>query len=258
MIALQIASAIEESAPLDIQENWDNSGFSVGSPFREVKSAILSLDCTPEVVEEAIEGGADMIITHHPLIFKGIKQLTGRTRLEKMIERLIKNDIVVYSAHTNLDKVIYGVSGALADKIGLTDRQILAPEGNGDTGLGVSGILRNRMSAREFIPYLKEILSLKSLRCSEMQEMIVERVAVCGGSGASLAGRAKEMGAQIYITGDVSYHYFQCEKDFMIMDIGHFESENGVLDVIASILRKKIPTFAVRKSEKNNNSIYYY
>ncbi len=258
MNAIHIAAALEEIAPVELQESWDNSGFSVGDTRREVKSAILALDCTPEVVEEAIRSGADMIITHHPLIFKGIKRITESNNLEKMVASLIKNDIIVYSAHTNIDKVMCGVSGVMADKIGLKDREILSVDSNEMTGLGIVGDLISETDPADFVRHVKSIFGAQVVRCSKLLDRPVKRVALCGGSGASLIESARSKGAQVYITGDISYHNFFCEDGFMLMDIGHFESESGVLEVMAAILRKKLPTFAVRKSDNNNNPIYYY
>lgn len=258
MKAFEIASVLEEFAPVLLQESWDNSGFSVGDPEKEVSSAIVALDCTPELVDEAIESGSGLIITHHPLIFKGIKSITGKTNVERMIVKLIKNDIIVYSAHTNIDKVVNGVSGSMADKLDLTDRDILVKSADGITGLGIIGNLKKAVTYEELIKLVKEKFGLNNLKCSTPLPGKISKVAVCGGSGSSLIDAAKSQGASVYITGDISYHNFFCENDFMIIDIGHFESELGVLDIITSILRKKIPTFAVRKSENIYNPIYYY
>ncbi len=258
MKASEIASFLDEFAPVSLQESWDNSGFSVGSPEIEVNSVIVALDCTPEVVDEAVETGADMIITHHPLIFKSLKSITGRNHVEQMIIKLIKNDIVVYSAHTNIDKVAEGVSGLMADKLFLKEREILVEGSDINTGFGIIGRLEESISVDELILSVKKRFGVKTVRCSKPLSGKIEKIAVCGGSGSSMIDAAVSKGAQVYITGDISYHYFYCEKDFMVMDIGHFESELGVLDVITSILRKKIPTFAVRKSENIYNPIYYY
>ncbi len=258
MKAFEIASIIEELAPVSIQESWDNSGFSIGDPLKEVNSVLIALDCTPEIVDEAIPTEADMIITHHPLIFKGIRQITHNTLLERMIVKLIKNDIIVYSAHTNIDKVVNGVSGIMADKLDLVDREILQVTESENVGLGIIGNLKTGMGFSKIETLVKEKFNLKSFRCSMPPEGIIKRIAVCGGSGSSLIETAMAKGAQIYITGDISYHNFFCENNFMVMDIGHFESEYGVVEIITSLLRKKIPTFAVRKSEKIYNPIYYY
>ncbi len=258
MKAIDLISLIEEFAPSDIQESWDNSGLSVGDPQRVVDKVLLALDCTPEVVEEAISTGAGMIVTHHPLIFKGVKRISTVTSLERMISRIIKNDLVVYSAHTNIDKVVCGVSGLMARKLGLQNVRILQRDLGGEYGLGVIGDFEVPTDALQIIKNIREKFGLEVIKCSKPLDIPVKKVALCGGSGSSLIEVARENGAQILITGDVSYHNFFCENGFMIMDIGHYESEIGVLELIKDILTKKISTFAVRIAEKNNNPIHYY
>lgn len=255
--ALSVAAVIEEFAPGILQESWDNSGFSIGGPGKEVSSALLALDCTPSVIKEAIESGADMIITHHPLIFSPLKRVAGESLIEKMVEDAIKNGIVIYSAHTNADKVLPGVSGLMAQRIGLQDTGILDPQDE-STGLGVVGNLTNQLTPAELLTLLKERFGLNIIRHSKPIEEPVKRVALCGGSGGSLVDRAIKAGAQVLITGDISYHKFLCEDGFMVMDIGHFESENEVLTLLKDILSKKLPTFEVRISDNNNNLIYYH
>lgn len=258
MTAKEIVSLIEEFAPSGIQESWDNSGLSVGDLGREVDSVILALDCTPEIIDEAIVSGAQMIITHHPLIFRAVKQISSDTDLGKMITKIIKNDLVVYSAHTNLDKVISGVSGIMAAKIGLVNVEILEQEPGSGYGLGVIGELETPAGFSHVLDLVKKAFNPSVIKCSKPLECKIKKVALCGGSGSSLIDKAMERGAQVFITGDVSYHGFFCEKGFMIMDIGHYESEVGLLDLLKSILTKKISTFAVRIAEKNINPIHYY
>jgi len=258
MKAGEIAAIIEELAPGHLQESWDNSGFTVGGAGREVNSALLALDCTPEVLQEAVERGTGMIITHHPLIFSPLKRIAGSNVVERMVETAIKNDIVIYSAHTNADKVLPGVSGLMAARLGLVNVEILDKEEGGDTGLGVVGDFVKPLSFSEVSDLVKSRFSLKSLRCSKPVEGQISRVALCGGSGSSLISAAMKSGAQLLVTGDISYHRFLCEEGFMVMDIGHFESEREVLDLLKDVLLKKLVNFEVRISDNNNNLIYYY
>ena len=258
MKAKEIISIIEEFAPRNIQEEWDNSGLMVGDADREVERVLLGLDCTPELILEAEEIGANMIITHHPLIFKGIKKIGTVTVQERMISSIIKKDIVVYSVHTNIDKVPLGVSALMADRIDLRATKILMPQQDSETGLGVVGDLIHPMDFNLFLKMVKEKFSLKFLRTSKPINNKISRVALCGGSGASLIPAARACGAQIFITGDISYHNFFCEDEFMVMDIGHYESEIDVLELLMSVILKKIPNFAVHISERNNNPIYYH
>lgn len=257
MKAGEIISIVEEFAPCHFQEDWDNSGLMVGDPAREVTSVILALDCTIDVVEEALDSGADMIITHHPLIFKGIKRIGTKSLQDKMLTKIIKNDLVVYSVHTNIDKVPDGVSGIMADKLGLLNREILTKSEEKGVGLGIFGELAEEMSVDEFIGMVKERFGLSLIKSSKPLTVPVKKIALCGGSGGSLINDAFNAGAQVYISGDLSYHSYFCEDGFMIIDIGHYESEIGVLDLLMSVILKKIPNFAVLRSKRSKNPIYY-
>ena len=253
-----VTKVVEEFAPLSIQEKWDNSGLCIGSPGAPVTSVLLGLDCTPELVDEAIECGADMIITHHPLIFGGLKKITPDDMVGEAVFKAIKAGISIYAAHTNADKVIAGVSGAMAAKLGLTDVQILEEDGEG-TGLGVVGNLPELMTAEQAVELVKSRFALKAVRTSKPVEGMIERVAMCGGSGGSLISAAKAAGAQLYLSGDISYHNFFTPEGFMLMDIGHYESEIEIVDILFSLVKKKFPTFAVRITQNmHSNPIYYF
>ena len=249
---------IESFAPLSIQEKWDNSGLCIGSQDAEVTSVLLGLDCTPELVDEAIECGADMIVTHHPLIFSGLKKINSEDPVGEAVVKAIRAGIAVYAAHTNADKVIEGVSGAMAARLSLTDVEVLDEDGEG-TGLGAVGNLPEPMDASEAIAYVKERFGLKVMKTSRPLTEKISRVALCGGSGGSLIGAALRSGAQLYISGDISYHNFFTPKGFMLMDIGHYESEKEIVDILFSLIKKNFPTFAVRITQNlNSNPIYYF
>ena len=253
-----ITQVIESFAPLSIQEKWDNSGLCIGSQDAEVTSVLLGLDCTPELVDEAIECGADMIVTHHPLIFSGLKKINSEDPVGEAVVKAIRAGIAVYAAHTNADKVIEGVSGAMAARLSLTDVEVLDEDGEG-TGLGAVGNLPEPMDASEAIAYVKERFGLKVMKTSRPLTEKISRVALCGGSGGSLIGAALRSGAQLYISGDISYHNFFTPKGFMLMDIGHYESEKEIVDILFSLIKKNFPTFAVRITQNlNSNPIYYF
>lgn len=249
----EVISVIEDFAPLELQEPWDNSGLCIGSVDQEVNSAVLALDCTMEVMEEAVGRGADMIITHHPLIFSGIKKLNGSSCVEKMIVYAIKNGLAVYAAHTNADKTTGGVSVVMGEKAGLVDIVPLDPG-----GLGILGHLPAPMDCYCFLDMLKERFGLEKIRISTPSCGKISKVAMCGGSGKSLIPLAMERNADIYVSGDIPYHEFFCPGNFMIADIGHYESELGIVEVLMSLLRKKIPNFATYISEKSYNPVSYY
>ena len=253
-----IISVIEGFAPLSVQEGWDNSGLCIGSPEDEVNGVLVALDCTPELVDEAIAAGADMIVTHHPLIFSGLKKISPQTQVGRAVIKAVKAGVSIYAAHTSADKVLAGVSGDMARKLGLEDVEILQKDGE-DVGLGVVGNLREPLSSEDVIRLVKERFGLKVAKVSRPLEGKVSRVAMCGGSGGSLIGEARKSGAQLYISGDISYHNFFAEDGFMIMDIGHYESEIGIVEILFSLIKKNFPTFAVRITQNlNSNPIYYF
>lgn len=253
MKARQVADIIEEFAPLCIQESWDNAGFCIGSPEAEVKGIMVGFDCTPALIEEAAASGCNMIVTHHPLIFKGVRKINPDTFLGSAIVSAIKHDMVVYSAHTNADKAADGVSWIMAAKLGLTGIEPL-----GEDGLGTIGVLPEAMDCKAFIEKVKKTFNLPVVRCSRPLEKPVRRVAMCGGAGGSLIEEAEAKGADAYLCGDLSYHCFFTDADFMLLDVGHYESEIDIVDKLFGLLSEKIHTFAVRKTQNNNNPVYYY
>lgn len=253
-----IIEVIEEFAPLSLQEGWDNSGLCIGSPEDPVTSVLFGLDCTPELVDEAVACGADMIVTHHPLIFSGLKKISSDNKVGEAVIKAIKAGISIYAAHTSADKVIAGVSGAMAARLGLENVRILDEDGDG-TGLGVVGDLPRPLTSDEAVAFVKERFGLKMMRTSRPLEGMISRVAMCGGSGGSLIGAAMRSGAQLYISGDISYHNFFTADGFMIMDIGHYESEIEIVDILFSLIKKKFPTFAVRITQNiYSNPIFYF
>ena len=253
-----VTQVIEGFAPLSIQEKWDNSGLCIGSPDAPVSSVLFGLDCTPELVDEAIECGADMIVTHHPLIFSGLKKISPDDMVGEAVFKAIKAGISIYAAHTNADKVIAGVSGAMAAKLGLKNVEVLSEDGEG-TGLGVVGELPEPMTAQQMVEMVKERFALKTVKASKPVEGEITKVAMCGGSGGSLISAAKAAGAQLYISGDISYHNFFTPEGFMLMDIGHYESEIEIVDILFSLVKKNFPTFAVRITQNmHSNPIYYF
>ena len=257
MRAGDIAAAIEQFAPLSIQESWDNSGLCIGSPEKEVHGVLVGFDCTPDLIDEALQKGCDMVVTHHPLIFHGIKRIQDGDPVSDAIVRAIRGGVAVYAAHTTADKVLTGVSGAMARRLGLRDIAILEDEGS--FGLGAVGTLERPLDGEEAVALVKERFGLKLLRCSAPVDGI-SRVALCGGSGASEIGAARSAGAQLYISADISYHHFFTPEGFMIMDIGHFESEVEIVTILSEVIKEKFPTFAVRISDNlgRSNPVRYY
>ena len=253
-----IIAAIESFAPLSIQENWDNSGLLIGSPSDEVRGVMVGFDCTPGLIDRALAAGCDMVVTHHPLIFGGLKSISQEDPVGDAVIRAIRGGVAVYAAHTTADKVIAGVSGAMADKFGLQNVRILEEEPGG-TGLGTVGDLPVPLDASSALALVKERFGVKMLRTSKPVSGKITRIAMCGGSGSSLIGAARRAGAQLYISADISYHHFFTPEGFMIADIGHFESEVEITRILLSEIRKNFPNFVgcIDPELENSNPINY-
>ena len=260
MYIKEIISLIEDYAPLKFQASFDNSGLLCGNPERELTSILLCIDVTEEVIKEAIDKGHNLIISHHPLIFSGLKHITPATYVERCVIDAIRHDITIYAAHTNMDVVSNGVSGRMADKLDLYHRQILQPEGDpmDGNGFGIIGELQQPVESMAFLQQVKEIFRCDRLRYTTPHTPFIQRVAVCGGAGASFFKQALAGQADIYISGDFKYHdFFLTENRIMIADIGHYESEQFTKEIFYEILTKKISKFAVQFSEINTNPIKY-
>ena len=253
MKAAQIASVIEAFAPLSTQESWDNAGFCIGSPRAEVHGVMVGFDCTPALVRAAAARGAEMIVTHHPLIFGGLKRIDPDDPVGEAVMLAVRHGIVVYAAHTNADKAEGGVNTLMAGRLKLDNPQPLD-----DSGLALIGSLPAPMDGEAFCCYVKQCFSLKVLRSSAPVSE-VRCVATSCGSGSSFAEQAFRAGAQAFVTGDVSYHRFAVPDGRMILDIGHWESEIAIVSKFVSVLQKNLPNFAVyTATPENNNPIYYY
>jgi len=258
MKVAEVIGAIEEFAPLGIQESWDNSGLQIGSPDADVTGILLGFDCTPSLIAEAVEKKCNLIITHHPLLFSGLKRIYPEDFTGHCVIDAIKYGINIYAAHTTADKVIAGVSGALARRLGLQNIKVLCPEDEG-IGLGAVGEWSEPKGAKEALEYIKSALELPALRHSALIDTPISRVAMCGGAGASLIENAKDAGAQLYLCGDISYHHFFVSRDFMIADIGHFESEVEIVEILHGVLQKKFANFAplIYKGKSVHNPVNY-
>ncbi len=359
----EITSIIEEFAPLSYQESYDNSGLIVGSINDEVTGVLICLDCVEAILDEAIATKCNMIIAHHPIVFDGLKKLNGKNYIERTVIKAVKNDLIIYAAHTNLDNVENGVSFKIAEKIGVKNCQILQPKksllskiitycpkdkaeevrvamfdagagsiGNYDecsyniegigtyrgkdgtnpyagktgefhqenetrietvvpsyklnsvieslitahpyeevaydvfelqnkitnVGSGVIGELETEEDEKDFLNRLKNDLKTDCIRYTDLRNKKVKKVAICGGSGSFLLNDAIAVGADIFITGDFKYHqFFDADDNIIIVDVGHYESEQYTSELIYEILIKKIPNFAIRLTKKNTNPINY-
>lgn len=253
----EITGVIETFAPKDLQEDYDNSGLQIGDPDMNVSAALLCLDVTEEVMQEAVKRKCNLVISHHPLLFKGLKRITGATPTERIAMQALENKIAVYSAHTNLDATWEGVSFEIAHQLGLTDISVLqARKDDTRAGLGVTGRI-DPVPAMEFLRKIKDTFRVKGLRFSaDTPKLVIRKVAICGGSGASFIPDAIEAGADIYISGDMKYHDFTTYGlDILLADIGHYESEVCTKKIFSRIIRESFPEFVTYFSQADRNPI---
>lgn len=357
--------ALENFAPVHYQENYDNSGLQVGDTNMEVSGILISLDVTEAILLEAEERDCNMIVVHHPLLFSGLKRITGRNYTERIVQQAIRKDIAIYASHTNLDNMRGGVNARIAEKLGLKNTAILsmkmdtlcklytfvpreAADGvrnalfaagagdigkyrecsfnaggtgtfrpdkdanpaigeaggarewvdevkievlvqrhrevqvmkalfeshpyeevayefialqnpNQEIGAGLVGTLPLPMEETAFLSYLKSHMKTDCIRHTALLDRPVERVAVCGGSGSFLLKDAIAAGADVFVTGDFKYHqFFDADGRIIIADIGHYESEQFTTELLAGILKKKFPNFAILLSNLSTNPVKYF
>lgn len=364
MKIFEICQYLDSVFPLAYQEDYDNSGLLVGDPQNEVFGILICFDLTERIIDEAIAEKRNLIVSHHPLIFKGLKKINKTSASERIIIKAIKNDISIYAAHTNLDNSKNGINGYVANLLGLKNSKILSPveddlfklivfcpedhagnvrqsmfsagsgnvgnydscsfnsEGFGtfrgneaatpfvgnkneihfekeqkietivpkyllnsvlsamikahpyeevaydliplknlniEVGAGIVGDLPKVLPVKEFMEILKSTLQLQIIRhnSSDLSQEI-HRVAYSGGSGSFLIHSAFREKADIFISGDIKYHdFFDFQNRLLIADIGHFESERMVQDILFDVLTKKFPNFACSKANNSENPVHY-
>lgn len=262
----EILGALEEFAPLALQDGYDNAGLQIGlAEDAEATGALLCLDVTEEVVDEAVGKGCNLIVSHHPLLFRGLKSISAGDYVGRTVMKAIKSGVAVYAAHTNLDSAMDGVNWKIAEKLGLKDLEWLSPKGEyrrGEevvtAGEGLVGVLPEAMERKVFFEYVKETFGLKSLRVNDAGREKVERVALCGGSGAFLIPQAVAKGADAFLTGEIGYHrFFGLERDIILVEMGHYESEQYTVEVLRDILRNAAPSLPTYDTELKINPINY-
>lgn len=362
-----VTAFLERLAPLAYQETYDNSGLITGQKSWTISGIICALDATAAVVDEAMSKNCNLIVVHHPIIFSGLKKLSGSGYVEQAIVKAIKNDIAIYAIHTNLDNILQGVNGWIAKKIGLLPNTIsvLSPKqqvlaklytyapisyaedvknalfaaggghigeyqecsfattGTGtfqpldnanpfigqaggaretleeikievifplhhqnamvkalrqshpyeevafeivkleneykQIGSGIVGKLPAPMAANALLGLLKNAFNLQVIKHTAPTDKPIQTIAVCGGAGSFLTKQAIATGADAYITADIKYHeFFEANGQLMLVDIGHYESEQFTIDGLAGLLQANFPTFAVLKTEINTNPVSYF
>ena len=235
-----IIKEIEKIAKPEYAYDWDNCGLSVGNKNNSVSKVLITLDVTKEVVEEAIDTGCQMIISHHPLIFKPVSECTEESYVGEIVSLLYKNDIALYSAHTSLDIAFNGVNDALCQKLLLKHILLLAPfEINGESvACGRIGELENPLNKEELLNFIKEKTGAKTLNYN-LTDKKYQKIALSTGAGEDLAFESKEV--DVFITGEIKYHTALELKrqNISFISAGHYYTEIHFIDVFRACLQKQ-------------------
>ena len=253
-------SALERFAPLPLQESWDNAGLQVGLTETEVSGALLCLDVNERIVDEAIRKGCNLIVSHHPLLFRGLKTISDLTDVQRTVMKAIENRLCVISMHTNMDNAKGGVNYRIARKLELKDVEFFASKqvDGIEAGSGVVGKLSEPMAADDFILKVKKTFGVECAMCNELLRRPVSKVAICGGAGDFLLDEALKTGADAFITGEMHYHqYFGYEQQIQICVIGHYQSEQFTSEVFQEIIQEACPDVKTCIAETCTNPILY-
>ena len=256
----EVLSALEKFAPLPLQESWDNAGLQVGLTEAEVSGALLCLDVTEEVIDEAVAKGCNLVVSHHPLLFRGLKTISDLTDVQRTVRKAIQQDICVVSMHTNMDNAKGGVNFRIAQKLGLQEVQFFAAKQlNGlEAGSGTIGELPEPLAADDFVLRVKKTFGVECAMCNELLRRPVRKVAICGGAGDFLLDEALKSGADAFITGEMHYHqYFGYEQRIQICVIGHYQSEQFTAELFQEIIQQTCPGVKTVIAATNTNPILY-
>ena len=256
----EVLSALERFAPLPLQESWDNAGLQVGLTETEVSGALLCLDVNEKIVDEAIQKGCNVVVSHHPLLFRGLKTISDLTDVQRTVMKAVQKGVCVISMHTNMDNAKGGVNYKMAEKLGLRDVQFLAPKmvDGVESGSGVIGELPEAQASDDFVLAVKKAFGVECAMCNELLRRPVRKVALCGGAGDFLLDEALKAGADAFITGEMHYHqYFGYEQQIQICVIGHYQSEQYTAEIFRDIIEKECPGVKTYIAETCTNPILY-
>ncbi|MFI3176071.1 MAG: Nif3-like dinuclear metal center hexameric protein [Eubacteriales bacterium] len=255
MIASELIGKLEELAPCNYAYSWDNVGLLVGREDKPVKRVLLALDATEEMVEQAIADEVDMIITHHPLVFSGMKQVTTSDYIQRRVYKLIQHDICCYAMHTNFD--VMGMADAMADELSLQERKVLDvtyEDAIATEGCGRYGTLERSYSLGEYAMEVKKRLQLEHILVYGPLDSLVESVAIMPGSGASMIHKALAASVDVMITGDMKHHEGMdaVAQGLGIIDAGHYGTEKIFVPYMKEYLRRNAPELVVKAPYQGN------
>lgn len=260
-----ILKSLNTLAPFSLAEEWDNVGLLVGSPNDPVSGIMIGLDPTSSLLDEALAKNANLVITHHPIIFSAMKSIRTDQPAGALLAKAISDHIAIIACHTNLDIVPNGVSHTLAHRLGLAE---ITPASStpsaAATGFVQVGVLAAPLSGRAFLANLCQVLGVAAVSVAGQLPASIQRVAICGGSGSEFAPLAQASGAQLYVTAEVKHHTARWaeESRFCIIDAGHFATEHLVAQALATALGDTLAnqevSIPVHVTEKQNNPFSFF
>ena len=238
----KVIELLEKQSPKSYACDWDNVGLLVGREDKEIQKIYIALDATDEAIEEAIANGADMLLTHHPMIFKGMKRVTQEDFIGRRIIRLIQNDMVYYAMHTNFD--VMGMADLAADYLGISDTRVLeitSVSETGEEGIGRYGSLKKEMTVRECCEEVKQAFSLENVKVFGDLERKVKTAAISPGSGKSVISNALQAGVDVLITGDIDHHEGSdaVAQNMTVIDAGHYGVEHIFIPYMEQYLKRE-------------------
>jgi dinuclear metal center YbgI/SA1388 family protein len=238
----KVIEILEKQSPKSYACDWDNVGLLVGREDKEIQKIYIALDATDEAIEEAIANGADMLLTHHPMIFKGMKRVTQEDFIGRRIIRLIQNDISYYAMHTNFD--VMGMADLAADYLGISDTRVLeitSVSETGEEGIGRYGSLKKEMTVRECCEEVKQAFSLENVKVFGNLERKVKTAAISPGSGRSVISNALQARVDVLITGDIDHHegIDAVAQKLTVIDAGHYGVEHIFIPYMEQYLKRE-------------------
>ncbi len=248
----EVIEILGKLAPESCACDWDNPGLLAGRSDKEVKKVYIALDATDQVVEATVKAGADMLLTHHPLIFKAIKKVNDQNFITRRLIKLIQADIAYYAMHTNFDAAPGCMADLAAKRLSLKDTEPLEAMGdmeiNGNSvayGIGKTGNLPEKLTVKALAEKVKQAFDLPFVLVygEELMDMEVEKVALCPGAGGSMIEEAIHTGAKALVTGDISHHQGidAAAREMAVIDAGHYGMEHIFIRYIAEYLKEKLP-----------------
>lgn len=253
----EVIDALERLAPPRLQDEWDNSGLQVGFPETEISGILVCLDITEAIVEEAVAAGCNLIVSHHPLLFKPLRQVSDTTYQQRCVVRALAAGISIYSAHTSLDNAPGGVNHKIAALLGLQEFRWLLPKEDEDAGSGLVGELPQGETDSDFFARMKRVFGVQCLRHSAPDGRQIRRVALCGGAGAFLLREAVRAGADCFLSGEFHYHDYFENGGVLLCELGHYQSEQYTQDLLQTYLEAHCPGIRVVKTARDTNPICY-